>query len=576
MAPTKKASGVGTNTQVDASGDDQGIETEGSINQPAGDTDSAAQDGDANAGTSSGESEADPDDLAIDTEGSIDQPIDEADSSDQDSDAKAETSSGESEADPDDLAIDTEGSIDQPVSDADTPEQDGDTKTKTPKDDPDSLEIDADGSIETHTEKAEPESPGTESTEKETAPEPDADAVKSDAPATRDPKRKAEDSRPAEDAGKPKKTAAPEPPSRFYAVADVRAGLFYFDDESDDGSNETGDGFGARYRLAGTAILRPNLRATARLAGLSTTDKAGANFALTADIGDSSSIDQGDLTLDELFLHFYSANGRNVAIGRLQTKFVTRAGVFSKSLDRNDSSGTNVNWTDGIQASRRFQGGWNGNVVVQYNSKSGASNARHSPLDFADSGSRASLFLAAENLEKWGPIVQRAIDISFLPESLAFDGLGSERREDYWGIVARTAAAWPIGENNRRLRVASEVGYAPQTPRWRAVDLPGRGDADGLAWNASASVMNVMPRHSIGVNYGHTDAGWLLSPQYRSNERLFEVRYQYNRAQNRTLEIRARWRDQIDAETGSRGKKNDFDVYIRLTLRTDRIYLGGD
>ena len=80
------------------------------------------------------------------------------------------------------------------------------------------------------------------------------------------------------------------------------------------------------------------------------------------------------------------------------------------------------------------------------------------------------------------------------------------------------------GGGGPSLLVGGELGYAPETPTAQAVDLDEAGDAEGLAWNLVASLMNLRPDHSLGLNYGRTDAGWLLSPQYRENEELLEVR----------------------------------------------------
>ena len=66
------------------------------------------------------------------------------------------------------------------------------------------------------------------------------------------------------------------------------------------------------------------------------------------------------------------------------------------------------------------------------------------------------------------------------------------------------------------------------------------GDADGLAWNVTVSIMDFVPKHSIGINYAGTDAGWLVSPEYRNNERLTEIRYMWRPNDRMTVDIRAR------------------------------------
>ena len=53
----------------------------------------------------------------------------------------------------------------------------------------------------------------------------------------------------------------------------------------------------------------------------------------------------GQVTIDEFFLQSFRSERFNVAIGRMQAKFVARGGVFSKSLDQNNSNNLRVNWT---------------------------------------------------------------------------------------------------------------------------------------------------------------------------------------------------------------------------------------
>jgi hypothetical protein len=91
------------------------------------------------------------------------------------------------------------------------------------------------------------------------------------------------------------------------------------------------------------------------------------------------------------------------------------------------------------------------------------------------------------------------------------------------------------------------------------------GDADGLAWNITVSVMDFVPSHSIGLNFAKTEAGWLLSPQYTDNERLFELRYVWRPTDHLTLDIRGRWRDELRQRLIEEPDRDRFDFYVRLT-----------
>jgi hypothetical protein len=50
----------------------------------------------------------------------------------------------------------------------------------------------------------------------------------------------------------------------------------------------------------------------------------------------------------------------------------------------------------------------------------------------------------AESLQEKGRVVQHALDVNYLPLSLLIDGEAAGRLEDYWAIVARLAARWPV------------------------------------------------------------------------------------------------------------------------------------
>jgi hypothetical protein len=172
-------------------------------------------------------------------------------------------------------------------------------------------------------------------------------------------------------------------------------------------------------------------------------------------------------------------------------------------------------------------------------------------------------FVGFENIESRGLIVQRAFDVSYLPASLLKDGDINGRRVDYWGLVGRLAFRWPQRSEGIRLRTGAEIGYAPDTPTAQAVNLAEH--ADGLAWDAVVSIMDFLPGHNIGVNYAQTGSGWYLSPQFRPNEELLELRYQWRPKHFPLLEIRIRRREDLEQETTANQKRHEIDGYIRLT-----------
>ena len=152
-----------------------------------------------------------------------------------------------------------------------------------------------------------------------------------------------------------------------------------------------------------------------------------------------------------------------------------------------------------------------------------------------------------------------------MPKSLLKDGTQSGRRVDYYGVVLRSANRWPERNDGISLRIAAEFGYAPETQTLTAASLAGDGDADGLAWNVALSLMDFRPSHSIGVNYGRVGSGWLLSPQFRPNESLAEIRYQWRRSRQLAFDIRVRQREELEQLVLTDRKRKELDVFVRFT-----------
>jgi hypothetical protein len=352
---------------------------------------------------------------------------------------------------------------------------------------------------------------------------------------------------------------------------DLRTSYVYAGDDVRDVALGDTDVLRARWRIRSTFRIADNLRGGIRLAGICSTEGCDPDFVLQPDTPTQTSLDEGQITIDSLFLHWFRSDRFDVAVGRMETKFVARGGVYSKSLDRNNSNNLRINWTDGIHATLKARNGWESHVIAQYNSDDGRSSNSRPPLDFSSSESRVSYFFGFENLQSKRAIIQRAIDITYMPSSLLVDGQVAGPIEDYWGIVARTASRWPVRSEGWRIRLSSEVGYAPNTATKFASGIIGTGNADGFAWNVTASLMDFMPNHSIGINFAMTEAGWLLSPQYRDNERLMEVRYMWRPTNRLTVDIRGRWRDELHERIVANPDRDQFDFYARLTWSFDLI-----
>ena len=128
---------------------------------------------------------------------------------------------------------------------------------------------------------------------------------------------------------------------------DMRVGYIRAEQDHRDGSSDTDTNWRGRYRIGGTSRFNSWLLGSVRIATTCSSDRCDPEFELDHSLPTGSSIEDGDITFDQLYLHAFRLKRFDGAVGRLQTKFVTRSGVFAKSLDRNDSSGFNVNCTDG-------------------------------------------------------------------------------------------------------------------------------------------------------------------------------------------------------------------------------------
>lgn len=348
---------------------------------------------------------------------------------------------------------------------------------------------------------------------------------------------------------------------------DVRGGYFSLEHTARDGSESDTDELKLRLRLAADRELTDALSFRARLAGTWSTEQDGSSFYLRGyPSRPGGGLAAGDATLDELYVHYAPAGaGWTLRVGRMQTKFELPA-VAAKGLDRNDSPNVDVTWTDGLHLTQStWLDGWKAHLILQYNDDKGASVTARAPLDFSASGSRFSLFTGLEATQDLGPLVQRVIGFTYMPDSLAPVGTGQPVREDYTALDAKLAAAWPVGVSGRKLVAGVEAAYAFNTPSGAAVGTGEAGDSDGLAWQVAASIYDIRPGHNLGLVIGEAGAGWLLSPDFRNNDRLHEIRYQWKFTSEWSMEARYRIREELRVPAIAEDTREDRDIYIRLT-----------
>lgn len=350
-------------------------------------------------------------------------------------------------------------------------------------------------------------------------------------------------------------------------VGDARLVVFAGETERGDGMRDTEDGARLRLRFGAEGAPAEQWRLRGRVAGRFSSDQGRTRIWLKAWSPTRSGLDDGDVTVDELFLRFLPAGDRgSVRIGRFQTRFALND-LMGKSLDHRDSSSANVTWTDGIHWRHHLSDTWRWHGLARFNSSRGSGAVTRGPLVFDRSGSGVTLFTGLQGMNGPGPVAEHMVGITWMPNTLASDGLATSRREDYLTLTARALAEWPLGPGATRARIGVEAGFAPNTPTRDAMGLSPGGRTGGTAGQLSLGLNDFLPRHDVSVVYGRADAGWLISPSFRENDELLELRYRWRATARVSLEARVRRREEREVPVGALRGRSDEDMFVRITAR---------
>jgi hypothetical protein len=358
--------------------------------------------------------------------------------------------------------------------------------------------------------------------------------------------------------------AQPAPPLKVNG--DFRSGYFNLQREDRDGSRVTTDDYRARLRIGVGLELSEDVAARVRFAGRFSTAQEKVTFYLRKHPPSADGLRLGELTIDEAYLNYHRIPRLNLRVGRMQTKFAL-ADLMEKSLDRVDSPNTDITWTDGAHLTVTAPHGWSTHLILQHNPAGGSTNQMRAPLSFDASSSRVSYFGAVQNTTAWGPIIQRSLDLTYVPAALPAAGDASGQVEDYLAVAGRAAIEVPVF--GARILLGGEAGYAPNTPSREAMQLGAAGSRDvgGFAYQIGATLSDTVRRHRFGLVYGYAEAGWLIAPDFRNNDRLLEARYYRAFARNRAVDARIRQRQDIEQFMTAEHKREDVDVYVRFTWR---------
>jgi hypothetical protein len=321
--------------------------------------------------------------------------------------------------------------------------------------------------------------------------------------------------------------------------------------------------------LAGLA-WRPSrtLHAQGRLATRFSTEQARWHLRLPDYQPGPEGLAAGDVGLDQLFVSWRPVAAWDLRAGRMQLQFGL-PDVTNKSLQRKDGSNLNITWVDGIHARADVPGVGRGHLALIYTSPVGVATAFRRPLQFDRESGRLGVFAVLEGRRPVGPVVHRSLQATVLPRALP-DVAGD--RGLYAAISAQGAVAVPVAGSGllegARIMVATEAGWTPTPPERAPLRLPGEGRAGGAAGVLGLSLMGFGGgAHDVGVVASAAEAGWLLSPDFRPNNREVEARYYWRFAPQQRFDVRLRRRQDLVVPTNALRGRDEWDVYVRYNVR---------
>jgi len=334
-----------------------------------------------------------------------------------------------------------------------------------------------------------------------------------------------------------------------------------------EGDKTDTSGSGTRFRLRLRQELGDSCRFQTRFAATAEDEGNDWDVYIRSNRDSGTEVNAGTATLDEFFLRCQSDDGRSEwRVGRMQSN-LDLPNMATRSFDRSQASSINIGWTDGIAYRRNFANGWYADVMAQYNGPDGNGQTFRGPITFDDSDARIGYFGILGSDEALGPVFMRALSLTVYPDALAPAGIASAERDDYILAAFKMGAGWDLDESGRRLIAVAELAHAFNTPRNAALGLPGSGDTDGWGWQVGVDIDDLFPKHSMGINYGRSDGGMLLSNDFRQNNELFEYRWRYQHTPALRFEFRARWRRELERRAGAEFLQRDRDIRFRTTYR---------
>lgn len=345
----------------------------------------------------------------------------------------------------------------------------------------------------------------------------------------------------------------------------IRTGYYFIETRNNSGRITTTPEWRLRARLGMTFRINEQLSFTARLAGRYSTIQDRFEFWVHPYAASPGGLRLGQTAFDMFHLHWEDGSRWMIQAGRMQHGFYLK-GIAAKGLDRYHSSNVSITWTDGIWLRYLIHGDWYAHGILQYNHAKGTTSSYTPPMNFSEPGSRLSYFIGIEAKETSGWWNQREVSITLIPSSFRNS---DDKICDYWALTGRLGINLPVPVSFLDVMIAGAAGYAPAAPARSQSNLSTnmKSNQDAFAWQASLNFQNIFDRHNLGVLYGKTDPGWLISPSFRNNTHTLEIRHQYRFSQRLSTEMRYRIRKQLHTPLDAAVKRKDDDFYARITFR---------
>ena len=346
---------------------------------------------------------------------------------------------------------------------------------------------------------------------------------------------------------------------------DLRFGFAGFERDERNGTETDDDQFRLRVRAGLQWNINDTWSFKGRYAGRvhDSRNQGGFVHLFDAPVGGGPSIAAGETTLDEFFVRARYGKWDH-RIGRFQSNN-RLIGLAAKSFSRTNSTSWDVGWTDGLQSTYRSDHGLNYTAIIERNDKDGPSNVRRSPLGFAESASRVGYYLSVDAADTDGLWAQRSVDVTYIPSALYYNGLAAGQERDYFGVTGRLATQVAM-RDQMKLVSGVELAWAPETQSKAAANMTGTGKTNGTGWQLSLNLMDIQPGHSVGVVYGETEAGWLLSTDFPANQSLTEFRYAWVPMSGHLFEARIREREDLSLLRNAARKRAETDVFVRYSI----------